>query len=130
MHRGKDKISERQELKIERHRRIEVHSARICTSLLSGGTLLRRSRRLRTIQHFLGCTCAQWRQTVKPMQSLMKTIFEPDQCWMRGNDPKRCLFAAMGVAVHIAHRQVQQTNLSTRRIKTAVSGVETPRPIN
>ena len=37
--------------------------------------------------------------TVEPLQGLVKEMFELARCWMRGNENKRWLFAALGVAV-------------------------------
>lgn len=62
-------------------------------------------------------------QTVEPMQSLVKHIFDLDQCWVRGNAHNRWLFAAMGVAVQLAQAQAHQANRSTWRIQDAVLGV-------
>jgi hypothetical protein len=66
---------------------------------------------------------AQRSQTVEPMQSLVKNIFDLDQCWMRGSDHNRWLFAAMGVAVQIAQLSAYHHHLSTWRIKDAVLSV-------
>lgn len=93
MRRGKDKTPERQQM------RKELSSER--------------HRRIYT----------QRSQTVEPMQSLLKNIFDLDQCWVRGNDHNRWLFAAMGVAVQLAQWQAYQNRQSTWRIKDAVLGV-------
>ncbi len=66
---------------------------------------------------------AQRSHTVEPMQSLVKNIFDLDQCWMRGNANQRWLFAAMGVAIQMAQFHAYQNNRSTWRIKNAVLGV-------
>jgi hypothetical protein len=93
MRRGKDKTPERQQMR----------------------------QALNTLRHRHIYT--QRSHTVEPMQSLVKTIFDLDQCWMRGNDTQRWLFAAMGVAVQIAQFQAFRAQRSTWRIKDAVLGV-------
>jgi hypothetical protein len=62
-------------------------------------------------------------QTVEPMQSLVKDIFDLDRTWMRGNDNNRWIFAAMGVAVQVAQRLAYQSGESTWRIKALVLGI-------
>ena len=66
---------------------------------------------------------ARRRQTVEPMQSLVKNIFDLDPCWMRGNEHNCWLFAAMGIAVQMAQLQAYQCHRSTWRIKDAVLGI-------
>lgn len=61
--------------------------------------------------------------TVEPMQGLLKDIFELEDCWMRGNDSNRWLFAAMGVAVQMAQHQATEKGESTWKIKKAVCGL-------
>jgi hypothetical protein len=90
MRRGKDKTPERQQMRRELN--------------------TERHRRI----------YAQRSHMVEPMQSLVKNIFELDQCWMRGNANNRWLFAAMGLAVQIAQFQAYQYNLSTWCVKDAV----------
>jgi hypothetical protein len=40
---------------------------------------------------------------VKPMQGIVKNIFDLEPCWMRGKQNNRWLFAAMGLAIQM-HR--------------------------
>jgi len=61
--------------------------------------------------------------TVESMQSLVKDVFDLEQCWMRGNDSNRWLFAAMGLAVQIAQRDALRHGESTWRIKQRVLGI-------
>ncbi len=41
---------------------------------------------------------------IEPMQRLVKQLFDLEQCWMRGNENNRWLFATMGVTVQMAQR--------------------------
>lgn len=66
---------------------------------------------------------AERSHTVEPMQSLVKNIFDLDQCWMRGDDNNRWLFAAMGVAVQMAQHQAHQHNESLWAIQNRVLGL-------
>lgn len=61
--------------------------------------------------------------TVKPMQGIVKEIFELDTCWMRGDANNRWLFAAMGVAVQIAQWRALNQKTSTWEIKSRVLGI-------
>lgn len=60
--------------------------------------------------------------TVEPMQSLMKDIFNLDQCWMRRDENNRWIFAAMGVAVQMAQLSAFQEGSSTWKVKSEVLG--------
>ena len=62
-------------------------------------------------------------QTVEPMQSLVKTIFELEHCWMHGDANNCWLFAAMGVAVQIAQYQAYQQHESVWSIQDRVLGL-------
>lgn len=61
--------------------------------------------------------------TVEPMQGLVKELFELQNCWMRGDESNRWLFAAMGIAVQIAQRNAYLRGTSTWNIKEAVLGL-------
>jgi hypothetical protein len=61
--------------------------------------------------------------TVEPMQGLLKEVFGLEDCWMRGNESNRWLFAAMGIAVQMAQHQATQKGESTWKIKEAVCGL-------
>jgi len=59
---------------------------------------------------------------VKPMQGLVKEIFDLDRCWMKGNDSNRWLFAAMGLTVQMYQLIAYINKKSTWRIKEKVLG--------
>jgi len=61
--------------------------------------------------------------TVEPMQGLTKNIFELDNCWMRGNDSNRWIFAAMGIAMQMSQWKAYLNNQSTFEIKSDVLGI-------
>ena len=61
--------------------------------------------------------------TVEPMQGLVKTIFDLDHCWMRGEANNRWLFAAMGIAVQLAQLRAIRLHQSTWNIQSLVLGV-------
>ncbi|MGQ0604946.1 MAG: hypothetical protein ACT4QE_24975 [Anaerolineales bacterium] len=62
-------------------------------------------------------------QVVEPMQGLVKELFDLERCWMRGNASQRWLFAAMGLAVQMAHRLAFAKRQSTWNIRHAVLGI-------
>lgn len=59
---------------------------------------------------------------VEPMQGLVKDIFELDQCWMRGNQSNRWLFAAMGLTIQMHQLKAYKQKRSTWNIKKDVLG--------
>jgi hypothetical protein len=59
---------------------------------------------------------------VEPMQGLVKSIFELDRCWMRGDDNNRWLFAAMGLTIQMHQLQAFKKGHSTWNIKEKVLG--------
>lgn len=61
--------------------------------------------------------------TVEPMQGLVKEIFSLDQCWMKGDQNNRWLFAAMGLAVQMHQLRAWKQKLSTWKIKQEVLGI-------
>jgi hypothetical protein len=65
----------------------------------------------------------QRRQTVEPMQGVVKDIFALDRCWMRGHRNNRWLFAAMGVAVQLHQARALKSHRSTWKIKHEVLGL-------
>lgn len=65
----------------------------------------------------------QRKVTVEPMQALIKEIFGLEECWMRGNESNRWLFAAMGVSVQMAQFQAFEKGSSTWKIKQEVLGL-------
>ena len=60
--------------------------------------------------------------TVEPLQGLVKDIFELERWWMRGNENKRWLFAARGVAVQRHQYRVWTEGRSIWAIKQEVLG--------
>ena len=60
--------------------------------------------------------------TVEPMQGLVKDIFELENCWMRGDENNRWIFAAMGLTVQLHQLQAFRKGQSTWKIKSAVLG--------
>jgi len=61
--------------------------------------------------------------TVEPMQAVIKDLFGLEDCWMRGNQSNRWIFAAMGIAVQMAQHQADEEGKSTWKIKEAVCGL-------
>lgn len=61
--------------------------------------------------------------TVEPRQGLVKTIFDLDHCWMRGEANNRWLCAAMGIAVQLAQIRAAGLHQSTWNIQSRVLGV-------
>lgn len=59
---------------------------------------------------------------VEPMQGLVKDIFELDQCWMRGCENNRWIFAAMGLAIQMHQLRAFHEKKSTWKIKDEVLG--------
>jgi hypothetical protein len=59
---------------------------------------------------------------VEPMQGLVKDIFELDQCWMRGSQNNRWLFAAMGLTIQMHQLNAYKQKRSTWSIKEEVLG--------
>jgi hypothetical protein len=56
------------------------------------------------------------------MQGLVKDIFELDQCWMRGNQSNRWLFAAMGLTIQMHQLNAYKQKRSTWTIKEEALG--------
>jgi hypothetical protein len=70
------------------------------------------------------CRCWPHRATtVEPRQGLVKALFERETYWMRGAEGQRWLFAALGMAVQIAHRRASRRGPSTWNINEEVIGV-------
>lgn len=61
--------------------------------------------------------------TVEPMQGLAKNIFELDNCWMRGDNSNRWVFAAMGIAMQMSQWKAYRNNQSTFNVKSDVLGI-------
>src|ERR687891_904144 len=61
--------------------------------------------------------------TVEPMQGLVADIFELDRCWMHRDINNRWVFAAMGIAVHMAQWRAYREDRSTWDIKSASTGI-------
>ena len=59
---------------------------------------------------------------VEPMQGLVKDIFDIEQCWMRGDDNNRWIFAAMGLAIQMHQLDAYKNGKSTWNIKEQVLG--------
>jgi hypothetical protein len=59
---------------------------------------------------------------VKPMQGIVKDIFDLNRCWMRGDNYNCWLFAAMGSTVQMYQLVACRNQKSTWRIKEQVLG--------
>lgn len=59
---------------------------------------------------------------VEPMQGLVKEIFDLDQCWMKGTENNRWLFAAMGLTIQMHQLKAYHQKRSTWKIKEEVLG--------
>jgi hypothetical protein len=59
---------------------------------------------------------------VEPMQGLIKEIFDLDQCWMKGTENNRWLFAAMGLTVQMCQLKAYHQKRSTWKVKEDVLG--------
>lgn len=59
---------------------------------------------------------------VRPMQGLVKEIFELDSCWMHGDENNRWQFAAMGLTIQMHQLHAFKSKISTWNIKEQVLG--------
>jgi hypothetical protein len=59
---------------------------------------------------------------VKPMQDLVKDLFDLDHCRMRGDVNNRWFFTAMGLTIRMHQLQAYKEGKSTWNIKAPVLG--------
>ena len=64
----------------------------------------------------------QRRSTVEPLHGFVQDIFDLETCGMRGREPHRWLFAAMGVVIQMHQYRAWQEGRSTWAIKQEVLG--------